>query len=623
MICRRAAIAALSLSLVLSVSAPAQPDAAREKRIQWWRQARFGMFIHWGLYAVPAGEWKGQPIAGIGEWIMNRAKIPVKEYELLAGRFNPVKFDADAWVRVAKEAGQKYIVITSKHHDGFAMFGSKASPYNIVDATPFKRDVMKELSAACQKHGVRLCFYYSQSQDWHHPDGLGNTWDYDDGKKDFPKYLNELVKPHVREILTQYGPIGLIWFDTPQRITREQSQELTGLVHSIQPEALVSGRIGNEVGDYRSMGDNQIPARVMDYDWETPVTLNDTWGFKKDDHNWKSTQTLIRQLVDVVSKNGNYLLNVGPTAEGVIPQPSVDRLLEVGKWIKVNGEAVYGAQPSPYPYEFEWGSITAKPGKLYLHVIDWPKRDFMLYGLRSKVKSAHLLAAPGTPLKFLQIQDRTAKLNVLRITLPPSPPDKDVSVVALELDGKPAVETGLAQQPDGKVVLSPIFAEVAKTPDSGLSIDARGVATRWFDAGDKLRWKFRLYRGGEFRVVLVSSETRGASGGDNWEGGHKVTVTAGDQSASGAVGDGDRRKNDRNPRWQDVYSEIGRLKLGAPGMVDVTVKADSINAAHKMGFTLREVQLVKIEPKIPARAAPAKKRPATRRPAGRAKSGPR
>jgi len=477
------------------------------------------------------------------------------------------------------------------------------------------------LSAACQKYGVKLCFYYSQSQDWHHPDGLGNTWDYDDNKKDFAKYLNELVKPHVREILTGYGPIGLIWFDTPMRITQEQSRELAGLVHSIQPDCLVSGRIGNDVGDYRSMGDNQIPTRVMDYDWETPVTLNDTWGFKKDDHNWKSTRTLIRQLVDVVSKNGTYLLNVGPTSEGVIPQPSVDRLLEVGKWLEVNGEAVYGAQPSPYPYEFEWGSITSRPGgRLYLHVIDWPKRDFMLYGLKSKVKRAHLLASPATPLKFMQIQDRTAKLNVLRITLPPSPPDKDVSVVALELDGKPVVETGLAQQPDGKVTLSPIFAEVAKGANSEMSIDNRGVATRWFSAEDSLSWKFRLYRGGTFKVVLVSSETRGATGGDNWEGGHKIMVTAGEQSVTGAVNDGDRRKNARNPRWQDVYSEIGRVELKTQGIVDLTVKPESISAEKKMGFTLREVQLVKIED--PRLTAPAR-RPATRQPAGRAKSGRR
>ncbi len=604
--CRRV----LAIGLMAASLGSAQQDPAREKRIEWWRQARFGMFIHWGLYAVPAGEWKGKPVPGIGEWIMNRARIPVKEYEQLAGQFNPVKFDADAWVRLASRAGQRYIVITSKHHDGFAMFHSRVSPYNIVDATPFKRDVMKELAEACRKYGVKLCFYYSQSQDWHHPDGLGNTWDYDEGKKDFARYLNELVKPHVREILTNYGPIGLIWFDTPMRITREQSRELAGLVHSIQPDCLVSGRIGNDVGDYRSMGDNQIPAKVMDYDWETPVTLNDTWGFKKDDQNWKSPQTLIRQLVDVVSKNGNYLLNVGPTAEGIIPQPSVDRLLAVGKWLEVNGEAVSGAQPSPYPYEFEWGSITSKPGRLYLHIIDWPKqRDFMLYGLKSKVKSVRLLAAPATPLKFMQIQDRAVKLTVLRIALPPTPPDSDVSVVALEMDGTPVVDTELTQQPDGRVSLSPIFAEVSKAANSDLSVDNRGVAVRWFNPEDKMSWKFRLYRGGSFKVVLITSGSRTWNGADTWDGGHKVTVTAGGATVAGVVADGDRRVNARNPRWQDIYSEIGRVDLKAPGVIDVTVKPESISAEKRTGFALREVRLVKLER---SRLAP-QKRPAVRR----------
>src|SRR6185295_6648713 len=210
--------------------ATAADEAARAKRLEWWRDARFGMFIHWGLYAVPEGQWKGQPIAGLGEWIMNRAKIPVAEYELLTKKFNPVKFDADEIVRIAKDAGMKYITITAKHHDGFAMFKSAASKYNIVDATPFRRDVLKELAAACQKGGLKLCFYYSQTQDWYEPDADGNTWDFpDESKKDFGKYLDAKVIPQVRELLTNYGPIGMIWFDTPRKITPEQSEKLAAL----------------------------------------------------------------------------------------------------------------------------------------------------------------------------------------------------------------------------------------------------------------------------------------------------------------------------------------------------------------------------------------------------------
>src|SRR5216684_918196 len=333
----RQGIAAAALACLCASAAIAQTTStpmSQDEKLKWFREAKFGLFIHWGLYSIPAGEWKGQPVAGIGEWIMNRAKIPVTEYEQLTKQFNPVKFDAEEWVRVAKDAGMKYIVITSKHHDGFAMYGSKASKYNIVSATAFGRDPLKELAAAAQKADIKLCFYYSQTQDWHEPDGVGNTWDWpDESKKNFTRYLEEKVKPQVRELLTNYGPIGLIWFDTPRVITKEQSLELAALVHKLQPDCIVSGRIGHDAGDYDSAGDNQISVGLVKRDWETPVTMNDTWGFKKDDHNWKPTAVLIKQLTRTASRGGNYLLNVGPTADGLIPQPSVERMAQVGAWL--------------------------------------------------------------------------------------------------------------------------------------------------------------------------------------------------------------------------------------------------------------------------------------------------
>ena len=322
-------------------------EARADPRLDWWREARFGMFIHWGLYAIPAGTWRGEKISGIGEWIMKRAQIPVAEYEQLAAQFNPVKFNAKEWVALAKTAGQQYIVITSKHHDGFCLFKSAMGDYNIADATPFGRDVIAELADACAQQGIKLCFYYSQTQDWHHPNGDGNDWDYIEEEKDFAGYVENYVKPQVRELLTQYGPIGLIWFDTPKRMTQDQSQSLLELVHTLQPDCLVSGRVGNALGDYTSTRDNRIPPVAVDMDWETPATINDTWGYKSYDHNWKSVQALVRKLVDIVSKGGNYLLNVGPTAEGLIPAPSVERLLALGEWLKLNGEAVYGTQPGP------------------------------------------------------------------------------------------------------------------------------------------------------------------------------------------------------------------------------------------------------------------------------------
>jgi alpha-L-fucosidase len=322
-------------------------DARGDTRLAWFRAARFGMFIHWGLYAIPAGVWNGTPVSGIGEWLMLRARVPVAEYEQLATRFNPVRFDADAWAGLAADAGAKYVVITAKHHDGFCMFKTRLTSYNIVDATPFGRDPLAELAQACQRRGLRFCFYYSQTQDWHHPNGNGNDWDYEEERQDFSGYVEEYVKPQVRELLTNYGPIGLIWFDTPKRMTSAQSQSLVDLVHQLQPACLVNGRIGNGLGDYAESGDNLIPSQAPSGDWEVPATINDTWGFKTDDHQWKSPAELVRKLVDTASKNGNYLLNVGPTAEGVIPEPSAERMRAIGQWLQINGSGIYGTRGGP------------------------------------------------------------------------------------------------------------------------------------------------------------------------------------------------------------------------------------------------------------------------------------
>jgi alpha-L-fucosidase len=446
------AVAALATAALVGgltavrAQAPAA-DPASEARLSWFREAKYGLFIHWGLYAIPAGEWKGKTIPGIGEWIMNRARIPVAEYEQLAGQFNPVKFDADAWVQLAQDAGMKYIVITSKHHDGFALYGSKASPFNVVDATAFKRDVLKELADACRRKGMRLGFYYSQAQDWHEPNGAGNTWDFGpDEKKDYDSYLRGKAEPQVRELLTGYGPVALLWFDTPRMMTPERAQRFTDIVRSVQPQCLIDGRLG-AAGDYVSTGDNAIPQRVGTTAWETPATINHTWGYRKDDSDWKSPGDITFKLLDIVSKGGNYLLNVGPMADGVIPAPSQDVLRTVGRWLKANGEAVYGAGPTPFGEELgdyastatdakgqklflartDW-RVTTKPGKLYFTFFKG-QAAFELPAMANVVKRAYVLAG-GDPVP-VRVEGGRRFLDVPRPL-----PDPMATVVVVEFEGE-------------------------------------------------------------------------------------------------------------------------------------------------------------------------------------------
>jgi alpha-L-fucosidase len=444
------------LTVEAQTPAPKPLDPVKEKRLEWFREGKYGMFIHWGLYAVPAGEWKGQRCLGLGEWLMNRCKVPVKEYEPLAKQFNPVKYDPDAWVRLAQDAGMKYIVITSKHHDGFAMFKSKVSPYNVVDATPYHKDILKQLADACAKRGMRLGFYYSQSQDWHEPGGAGNTWDFGpdtaaDGKtelKTYDDYLRGKAEPQVRELLTGYGPVALIWFDTPRMMTPERGQRFADIVRSMQPNTLIDGRLGTE-GDYRSTGDNVIPSEASAEAWETPATTNDTWGFRKDDTNWKSPGQIAFKLVDIVSKGGNYLLNVGPTAEGLIPQVPQANLRTVGRWLKVNGDAVYGAGPSPFGEEFgepsargakdvrgqslfltdnEWRATT-KPGKLYITFFSEPRAPFEIPAFKNVIQRAYRLADKA-PVQLKTEHGRTS------FTLERPMLDPMATVVVVEFAGE-------------------------------------------------------------------------------------------------------------------------------------------------------------------------------------------
>ncbi|MBC8481647.1 MAG: alpha-L-fucosidase [Planctomycetes bacterium] len=407
----------------------------RDARMGWWREARFGMFIHWGVYSVPAGTYDGKQIGGIGEWIMNRGKIPVAVYKEYAKDFNPVKYDADAWVRMAKDAGMKYIVITSKHHDGFALFDSKVTDWDVVDATPYGKDLLKPLAEACRKYGLKLGFYYSQAQDWCHTGGGNNTWD-ETQNGDMNEYIKKIAVPQVKEILSNYGDIAVLWWDTPFDMNKERADMLQPLVN-LCPGILTNNRLGgNYPGDFKTP-EQHIPDTGLDYDWETCMTMNGTWGYKSYDDNWKSTQTLIRNLVDIASKGGNYLLNVGPTSKGEIPQPSIERLKEIGEWMKLNGDSIYSTTASPFN-KFAWGRCTKKAfvngAVLYLHVFEWPRDGRLVVpGLKNEVIKAYLLATGET------LEAESDQSGVV-VNVPSKALDKIDTVVVLRVKGELDVE---------------------------------------------------------------------------------------------------------------------------------------------------------------------------------------
>lgn len=404
-----------------------QPALTNDSKMDWWRQAKFGMFIHWGLYSVPAGKWGNH--TDYGEWIMNSAKISRAEYSQFAKEFNPVKFDAEAWVKLAKAAGQKYIVITSKHHDGFAMFKSNASPYNVYDATPFHRDIIKELADACHKYGMKFGLYYSEAQDWYHPGGSMSCEEWDETHKgNMDKYIDEIAIPQVKEILSNYGNLDILWWDTPFKMTQDMAQRLYDLTKKY-PKIITNNRLGGGIPGDLETPEQYIPATGFPgKNWEVCMTMNNNWGYNAYDEHWKPTKELIRKLVDIASKGGNFLLNVGPNQYGEIPQVCQDELKEMGAWLDVNGESVYGVDSSPFPF-LPFGRATQHHGKLYLHIFDWMPKIAIPY--IAKVKKAYLLADKNISVK------NYVKDGYTYFILPAYTPDKNDAVLVVECDAIP------------------------------------------------------------------------------------------------------------------------------------------------------------------------------------------
>lgn len=560
-------------------------DEAHENRIAWWREARFGMFIHWGLYSIPAGIWKGEAKgSSYGEQIQLHAKIPIKEYELLAKEFNPVKFDAEEWVKIAKDTGMKYIVITAKHHDGFAMYDSKVSDFNIVKATPFGRDPMKELEEACKKEGIKLCFYYSHSMDWHHPDSQGNildfpgnigawdppeSWIHDEDKRTrYERYLEEKAYPQVKELLTQYGPVGTIWFDCGHKLTDEQGFKFINLVHGTQPGCLVNRRVRREpLGDYGNTGDNQVAVRPPRRDWESLATLNDSWGYKKNDHNWKSVEDVLKNLIDVASMNGNFLLNVGPTGEGEIDPVSLGLLDGIGKWMRRNSESIYDSSASPIGIP-PWGRCTANRNinKLYLHVFEWPSSgELIVPGLRNKVKTVYLVADPDKkPMKHVRLDEQDVLISV------PEKPDEIFPVIVVEyegvIDANPMMRlaakdyNNVFRAFDGVIHGSTLRYDVGKKGKDGV-LD-------WTNPEDWISWDFRVSDPGEYRLEMNYGAIPEAEG-------NTYCVTVGDASIKAEV-------NNTGNQYKFETYPIGTVNIPSAGVYTISVKPDTIKGGALM-----------------------------------------
>lgn len=435
-----------------------EAEGVRGHLFEW---GNYAMFIHWGLFSHLGNVWNGRTYYGIGEWMMNEgmAGADRDEYKAVARDFNPTDFDARKIARLAKDAGMKYVVITSKHHDGFAMYHSACDKFNIVDATPFARDPMKELAAACKELGLGFGFYYSHNQDWTTPGGSGGPRvDAAGNKKTFDDYFYSKCLPQVEEITRNYGDMELIWFDTPGNMPPKYAKALVDVVHRNQPRALVSGRVGYDLGDYQTLGDMEVPLENVDGLWESVDVTNDAWGYAWYDNNWKTPKQIVKNVVSTVARGGTYMLNIGPDGKGNVPEMVVRALQASGQWIQRYPQVVYGAAPSPWKHALPWGDVVRQGNKLYLVVFDWPSAGKLYVpGLQSAIRSAALLGQ-GKPRRLRFSQDR--QWTVLDI--PVSCPEPLASVIELTLGAEtPEVDGTLAIDPErGVDRLSVKFADV-------------------------------------------------------------------------------------------------------------------------------------------------------------------
>ncbi len=572
------------------IEIPYETEEEFLQRIQWWKDAKYGMFIHWGLYAVLGGEYNGEITPKIAEWIQHTLKIPLSEYRKLVDQFNPENFDADAWATVAKEAGMKYVVLTSKHHDGFALFDSKVSDYDIM-STPYSKDIVKKLKEACQKQGLKFGLYYSHTIDWEHPDAyigegkLGermNSLDYTYENNNRTPYLQEKSYPQLREILTNYGTIDILWFDMGGGLNNDEIREFVKITRQLQPNIIISSRLGDDpdlkildrgmLFDFYTPSDNYFTGDDLNMPWEMCGTTNGSWGFRKDDQEWRDAALILNSLIATASRNGNYLLNVGPEGSGLIPAEPIKQLKIAGDWLKQYGEAVYETTGSPFPWSYDWGYITQKPNKLYLNIFNWPKDGTLtLNGLLSNVENIYVLGS-DKKVKFNQ-ESRYVSIDLTGV-------DKNELVTALVVhykDETVRIDRNIAQSADNNIRLDRICGSYEK--------DLHMTS-----------WIFKVNTTGTYKIQVISNE-KARHSNPQWVG----SKQKGSIQVAGKIIPLELKRDHEeiNPSlffYKEITSNAGEITFDKPGTYSLQLKGFEVDAGKwKDGLGLSRVTLTPSE----------------------------
>ena len=562
-----------------------------DKRIEWWQEAKFGMFVHWGISALPGGEWKGKKIGGYAEHLMRKEKITREEYLKLASTFNPEKFDAEKWVGLAKAAGMRYLIVTAKHHDGFAMYPSEYSDFDLKDKTPFKRDPMAELHEACKKQGIKFGFYYSHAFDWEHPDAPGNDWEFNNpgGDKNFfgggnwfdvhpellpkaQKYVTEKSIPQIQELLKKYQP-DILWFDTPHKLPLSENLKILKAIREVDQNVVVNGRLARiskqNFGDYANTADRPAEFAPVTGNWEAVPTTNESYGYSKFDNTHKTGSHFIKLLANAASRGGNVLLNIGPKGDGSVDEKDVRILDSVGIWMKKYGQSIYGTTATPLPLQ-SWGVITQKGNLLYLHVFNWPKSGKLLVGgISSKVGAVYSL------LDKKKIKTSISKDGNLVLEIGKNSFDAISSVMVMNAE-QPIKSTNVRYL-DTDATTNRLLAFDAKLNGGGFGYGDgktnRNFVEKWNNKNQFLSWDFIIPKAAKFKVVIKYIQVKENSG--------EFSVGIGNQKFNGKVISSDKEGL--------ITKEIGVVSLPA-GKHQLNINALEISGTELM--KILEINLI-------------------------------